>query len=307
MSSQKTERLINLTLALLATKRHLSKAEIFEKIPGYEGTQETKERMFERDKEELRNSGIQIEVSSSDPLFNDELGYLIDANSMQFGSNEFTKEELLLLTMAANLWHESTVEMDSRSALLKIQSLSGPVDTDTTNTPRIRFNEDAELLMTAFAAIENCQTLNFHYSGKDRTVSPFGLITNNGFWYLIADELSIIKAFKMVRIEGILQLGGEKNAFTRPKNLSIAKIFDEKFNSTSQHAILRIRKGTALALRDKYETKILKGEWDELIIPFKNDDELMELILWYGTDVYLVEPKNLQQKLINNLNELIDG
>ena len=69
VGSQKTERLINLTLALLATKRHLSKSEIFEKIPGYEGSPETKERMFERDKEELRGLGIQIEVSNSDPLF----------------------------------------------------------------------------------------------------------------------------------------------------------------------------------------------------------------------------------------------
>ncbi|MSY75453.1 MAG: WYL domain-containing protein, partial [Actinobacteria bacterium] len=132
MSSQKTERLINLTLALLATKRYLSKAEIFKKIPGYEGSAETKERMFERDKDELRSLGIQIEVSSSDPLFEDDLGYLIDSNSLQFGIDEFNKEELLLLTMAGNLWHESALQMDSKSALLKIQSLSGPVESDIT-------------------------------------------------------------------------------------------------------------------------------------------------------------------------------
>ena len=46
--SRKIERLINLTIALLATKRYLTKSEIFRSVDGYEGSAETKERMFER-------------------------------------------------------------------------------------------------------------------------------------------------------------------------------------------------------------------------------------------------------------------
>ena len=64
MSSQKTERLINLTLALLATKRYLTKSEIFKSVTGYSGSPETMERMFERDKDELRNMGVEIEDRS---------------------------------------------------------------------------------------------------------------------------------------------------------------------------------------------------------------------------------------------------
>jgi len=67
--SRKIERLINLTIALLATKRYLTKSEIFNSVEGYEGTPETKERMFERDKDDLRSLGIEIEVGSFDPLF----------------------------------------------------------------------------------------------------------------------------------------------------------------------------------------------------------------------------------------------
>jgi proteasome accessory factor B len=72
VSDQKTERLINLTLALLASKRYLSKSEIFNTVAGYSGSAESMERMFERDKDELRNLGIQIEVKALDPLFDDE-------------------------------------------------------------------------------------------------------------------------------------------------------------------------------------------------------------------------------------------
>ena len=64
--SRKIERLINLTIALLATKRYLTKSEIFRSVEGYEGSAETKERMFERDKDDLRSLGIEIEVGSFD-------------------------------------------------------------------------------------------------------------------------------------------------------------------------------------------------------------------------------------------------
>jgi len=50
MSSAKTERLVNLTMALLASQRFIKKSEIFRKVAGYSGSQETKERMFERDR-----------------------------------------------------------------------------------------------------------------------------------------------------------------------------------------------------------------------------------------------------------------
>ena len=75
--SRKIERLVNLTIALLATKRYLTKSEIFRTVEGYEGAADTKERMFERDKDDLRTLGIEIAVGSFDPLFNDEAGYRI--------------------------------------------------------------------------------------------------------------------------------------------------------------------------------------------------------------------------------------
>ena len=49
----KAERLVNLTMALLETRRPLSKEEIFANVAGYSGTPEAMERMFERDKDVL--------------------------------------------------------------------------------------------------------------------------------------------------------------------------------------------------------------------------------------------------------------
>lgn len=307
MSSQKTERLINLTLALLASKRYLSKAEILRNIPGYEGSPETKERMFERDKDDLRSLGIQIDVNNSDPLFEDEQGYLIKSESFQFAENEFTKEELLLLTMAANLWHDSAVEIDSQNALLKIQSLSGPVENDMTTTPTLRITEDWQLLVSIFTAVQNKQILEFSYRGKKRQVNPYGLYSSKGFWYLIAFEINVIKSFKLVRIEGEVDLIGEKDAFEKPVNFNVGNFLKEESNSVSLVSKLQVRKGAALSLRNKFTVKDLDSEWDLMDIPYTNEQELLEMVLWHGTDLKLIEPAALRQLLVANLESYLNG
>jgi proteasome accessory factor B len=307
MSSQKTERLINLTLALLASKRYLSKAEILRNIPGYEGSPETKERMFERDKDDLRSLGIQIDVNNFDPLFEDEQGYLIKSDSFQFAENEFTKEELLLLTMAANLWHDSAVEIDSQNALLKIQSLSGPVENDMTTTPTLRITEDWQLLVSIFTAVQNKQILEFSYRGKKRQVNPYGLYSSNGFWYLIAFEINVIKSFKLVRIEGEVDLIGEKDAFEKPDNFNVGNFLKEESNSVSLVSKLQVRKGAALSLRNKFAVKDLDSEWDLMDIPYTNEQELLEMVLWHGTDLKLIEPAALRQLLVANLESYLNG
>ena len=307
MSSQKTERLINLTLALLASKRYLSKAEILRNIPGYEGSPETKERMFERDKDDLRSLGIQIDVNNFDPLFEDEQGYLIKSDSFQFAENEFSKEELLLLTMAANLWHDSAVEIDSQNALLKIQSLSGPVENDMTTTPTLRITEDWQLLVSIFTAVQNKQILEFSYRGKKRQVNPYGLYSSNGFWYLIAFEINVIKSFKLVRIEGEVDLIGEKDAFEKPDNFNVGNFLKEESNSVSLVSKLQVRKGAALSLRNKFTVKDLDSEWDLMDIPYTNEQELLEMVLWHGTDLKLIEPASLRQLLVANLKSYLNG
>lgn len=307
MSSQKTERLINLTLALLASKRYLSKAEILRNIPGYEGSPETKERMFERDKDDLRGLGIQIDVNNFDPLFEDEQGYLIKSDSFQFAENEFTKEELLLLTMAANLWHDSAVEIDSQNALLKIQSLSGPVENDMTTTPTLRITEDWQLLVSIFTAVQDKQILEFSYRGKRRQVNPYGLYSSNGFWYLIASEINVIKSFKLVRIEDEVDSIGKKDAFEKPDNFNVGNFLKEESNSVSLVSKLQVRKGAALSLRNKFAVKDLDSEWDLISIPYTNEQELLEMVLWHGTDLKLIEPATLQQLLVANLESYLNG
>jgi hypothetical protein len=54
------------------------------------------ERMFERDKDDLRNLGITIEVGSFDPLFEDEVGYRIRPENYRAEIGSITPRELSL-------------------------------------------------------------------------------------------------------------------------------------------------------------------------------------------------------------------
>ena len=307
MSAQKTERLINLTLALLATKRHLTKSEIFKAVAGYSGSPETMERMFERDKDELRSLGIEIEVKGIDPLFEDEQGYLIRSETFQLSENEFSKEELLYLTMAANLWHDSALGSDSKAALLKIQSLSGPIESDAVNTPAVRDSESAALLSSAFEAVDTEQLIKFGYKGKERTAQPFGLYTRDGFWYLVAREETEIKSFKLLRIEGKIVKEGKAGSFKKPPEFDLIKFLS---NSRSEQEILAqvyVRKEQAHVLRSKYSAREINEEWDLMSIPYIYEQEIIETILWYGTNIIVDSPASLRSEVISRLKVIANG
>lgn len=307
MSSQKTERLINLTLALLATKRYLTKTEIFQEVSGYIGTPEAMERMFERDKDELRGLGIQIEVKGIDPLFEDDQGYLIRSETFQFAQNEFTKEELLYLTMAANLWHDSALKNDSKGALLKIQSLSGPFESDVINTPVIQDTENAQALSLLFAAVDDLQKISFAYKGKSRVIDPFGLYTSEGFWYLVGREADEIKSFKLIRIDGKIKLEGKPGAYIKPDGFDLSEFLNKSKNEELFIAQVYVRREQAYALRSKYECTEVNDEWDLMEIPYTYEQEIIENLLWHGSNVVVVSPGDLRAKVLSKIEQLING
>ena len=306
MSDQKTERLINLTLALLSSKRYLTKSEIFNNVAGYSGSPETMERMFERDKDELRNLGIRIEVRALDPLFEDDQGYLIDSDTFQINPNDFSQEEIFLLTMAANLWHGSALQKDSKAALLKIQSLDGLVATNTVASPVIEDNEDSKKLLLIFDAVERFITLEFEYKGTIRQVKPYGIYTRRGFWYLAAQENDVVKSFKVVRIGQQIRATSKAQAFDKPSEFKLSTFLEDINSPTTSKAEVRIRKNQALALRKRHKVEEVDSEWDKLFIDYIFEEDLIESLLWYGSNLVVISPTSIRNQIINRARGLMN-
>jgi proteasome accessory factor B len=168
--SRKSERLVNLTIALLATKRYLTKSEIFNSVDGYEGTAETKERMFERDKDDLRSLGIDIEVGSFDPLFNDEAGYKIKQEKYQFELGDISSTEVALLSLAAEAWQEASFGDVAQRALLKLRSIGIPSDELSIPATVQKLNDGGQDLSLITQAIAQSQRLAFDYLDSNLSI-----------------------------------------------------------------------------------------------------------------------------------------
>ena len=309
MVSRKSERLINLTIALLATKRFITKSEIFKTIEGYEGSSESKERMFERDKDDLRSLGIEIEVGSFDPLFNDEAGYRIKQERYQLDLGDVTALEISLLSLAAQAWQGASLDDAAQRALVKLNSLGIAVDEENMPDSAPFFSDGGLDLPIITRAIAEHQILEFTYRNYEltdevRSVVPIGLSTRSGFWYFTGVDQSIeeIRTFRFDRVIGSFTVKKGPKEFETPENFDSKRIFERDIDT---HAVIDIRRGKGTSLRALASSTKPIGEWDQVQIPILDMRTLSALILWHGDDVYVHSPIELREIIIASLKELV--
>ena len=310
--SRKSERLVNLTIALLATKRYLTKSEIFNSVDGYEGTAETKERMFERDKDDLRSLGIDIEVGSFDPLFNDEAGYKIKQEKYQFELGDISSTEVALLSLAAEAWQDASFGDVAQRALLKLRSIGIPSDELSIPATVQKLNDGGQDLSLITQAIAQSQRLAFAYLDsslkiKMRSVVPIALSTRNGFWYLsgVDQEIQEIRTFRVDRINGPIAASAGPKDFQTPTGFDSSKAPSE--SPTNSFALIDVRVGKAPSLRALAISTQSLGEWDQVKIPILNLDSLCSLVLWHGPDAFVQEPAELRELVIDHLEALVEN
>jgi hypothetical protein len=121
----KTERLLNLVLCLLYTRRALPKSKIREIVPQYgsAASDEAFDRMFERDKDELRELGIPLVTEDIGGVWDDELGYRIDQRDYALPDIEFEADELAVLGLASRTWAHASLAGPAASALRKLKAI----------------------------------------------------------------------------------------------------------------------------------------------------------------------------------------
>ena len=308
--SRKSERLVNLTIALLATRRYLTKSEIFRSIEGYEGNDESKERMFERDKDDLRSLGIEIEVGGFDPIFNDEAGYRIKPESYALDLGEISGADIALLSLAANAWNGQALNAIAHSALLKLKSIG--IDSDIDAIPMLapRMVSASSELVTVVEAITTKSAITFTYIGQDlenqkRTLNPYALASRDGFWYFAGIDLDkgAIRTFRLDRVEGEIVVGKKNDSFEIPAGFDLFSHLDEGISA--KLATLDIRKGKAFALRKKALSVVEKGEWDQITIQYGDDSTFIDSLLWHLDDVVVIEPSELRESVVKILSSMV--
>ena len=118
MTARKSERLLNLLITLLVSRTYVSKDRLREVVEPYrEAGDDAFEKMFERDKEELRSLGIPIEVGYVDRAFEDEPGYRVERSAFELPEIDLAPEEAAVIGLAARVWqHAGARRRDLRRA-----------------------------------------------------------------------------------------------------------------------------------------------------------------------------------------------
>lgn len=209
----KIERLLNLIAALLETARLLTAEEIRERVPGYPDKDASFRRAFERDKEDLREMGIPLQVDfvpGTDPPV---AGYRIPRGEYYLRDPGLEPDELAALNLAAGAVH-----LDDAGGLGGLWKLGGVVAPEASppSAPLAELPTDAAVA-TAFQAVAERRRLTFTYRGEPRTVEPHRLDFQRGRWYLTGyDHLrGDQRNFRFDRLEGALA-SGPPEAFERP-------------------------------------------------------------------------------------------
>ena len=307
--SRKNERLVNLTIALLATKRYLTKNEIFRNIEGYEGSAESKERMFERDKDDLRKLGIQIEVGGLDPLFDDEAGYRIRPESYALSLRNLTPTQVTLLSLAAQAWQDAAFTDLSQQALRKLTSIG--LDTDSSQLPVMapKLIGADENLRSALDALTSLTTIEFDYLNVEgiaqkRQLQVYGVQARKSYWYLIGldTEKSAIRNFRVDRIFGEVNSVGKSQSYVIPTNFEISEL--EPAIETPV-AVLQVRPGAGYQLRRMASTIETADDWDLLELPIFDLAYMTSLVLWHGDDVIVSSPIQLRNAVLSALEKLV--
>ncbi len=304
--SRKSERLVNLTIALLATKRYLTKSEIFRTVEGYEGAPEAMERMFERDKDDLRSLGIAIELGTFDPIFEDEAGYRITPSSYQLNLGELDGTDIALLSLAATAWSGAALERESTSALIKLASMGIDSDSEALSllTPLVSGTDQNFALITQ--AIVRRSEIEFEYLGADlsrqvRKIAPYSMRGQSGSWYLVGldREKGSLRTFRLDRILSEATVSKKVNSFEIPDSIPY-----QNTDEAREVAIIRVRKHRGHQLRS-LATMIESGEeWDEIQLSILDESWLVRKILWHRDDAIVLEPRALRERVISSLKEL---
>ncbi len=220
------ERLVNLVVALLDTRRPLSRQELRERVGGYSDDEDNFHRNFERDKDLLRQMGIPVVTEPVDPARPEAgSGYRVPRDLYELPDAGLDEDELVALGLAASaVAFEGVGESSTTTALWKLAGASGAGSSRARppvappGSPLVDVPMD-EAVATLFAGVSERRVVRFGYNGLERRVDPYGLSYREGRWYLAGFDhgRDAERLFRTDRIGGPVELEGGADAFLRPQ------------------------------------------------------------------------------------------
>jgi proteasome accessory factor B len=319
--SNPAARLLNLVIALVNTNASMTKQQIRRSVAGYGDapSPDAFERMFERDKDTLRDLGIPI-VTVDAGGHADEVGYRIDQDAYALGAVDLTPAELGVLALAAQFWQDKTLRTDISRALTKLRAAGAgetAMDAVTGLVPRVRAVGDA--YGPLLDAISERRVVSFTYraasTGEVRTrrVQPWRIAARRGGWYLVGFDVDrqAPRSYRLSRVEGRVRATGSRGAFEVPGDVDVDAFLGGRGAGgvarlavvPERAAALRAR-GTVVGSVPGPSVQASHGAGrDVLEVPFSVRTALAEEVLGYGDAVLVLGPPELREVVVRRLRE----
>jgi proteasome accessory factor B len=317
MSAQKTERLMNLLIMLLVQKRYVTKERIRE-ILYSDSSDEAFEKMFERDKEELRSLGVPIEVGSADPLFDDDQGYRISPAEFALPDINLTADEASVVALATKVWEHARLAEATSEAVRKLSAAGAELDVAALDLVQPRLSADEPSFDLFLEAAQERTPVVFDYQRgtrppETRHVQPWGVVRSSGRWYVVGfdTDRGDERVFRLSRVRGEVRRDGPPASYDIPDGTDVRSIAGRLAPVHAElRAVLLVRPGTCLPLRrgaDTVETGVGgpgAGTWDRIEVTRATVDLASE-VLSYGPDAYVLEPAELRDAVVARLDEVL--
>lgn len=317
--ADKTERLFNLIALLMDARRPVTPDEIREKIPGYGGSNVAFRRMFERDKEELRELGLPLERAGTD-VWEVEEGYLIRKERATLPELDLSADERAALWLAAQAWQGQAVPGDPERALMKLSIANKDHDVGRPDGGWIRASVDASQpgLAQLLDAIARRKRVTFRYRGRsggdaeDRTVDPYAL-QHRGAWYLTGYDQSRndVRHFKLHRVVGTISVRAGRDAdFDRPSALNTDVPRGPWAIESAEQARIAFAPETAwwVERRTGAQRDAERDDgWVELTFPLSDREMFCSWVLGFAADAVVVSPEDLREMVMLRLERAAAG
>jgi len=319
MSKRRTERLLSIVVLLLSSRRYLTAEQIRASVSGYPDAGESFKRMFERDKDELRELGIPLETGKSSAL-DDEIGYRIRRQDYELPEIQLAADEAAVLGIAARVWQSAELAGAAAGALLKLKAASREVDGEEDGA---RLNRSIEPRLTTqepsfgqlWEAVRDRRPVTFSYlaSGRadasKRELEPWGVVNRRGRWYVAGHDRGrdAPRVFRMSRITGPVKMAGPPGSVKVPDGTDVRDLVKDwdRRPPRDRTAVLRIRAGAGVVLRRwareiTPETGAATG-WDRVTLSFADSGWYAEYLASFGPDLVVLDPPDLRESVIRRL------
>ncbi|SFS18252.1 proteasome accessory factor B [Agrococcus baldri] len=330
------ERQFSLLLALVDTSVGFTKHELFTRVAGYQGQPvgDALERMFERDKDALREHGIVIDVvQPPGDDSNQEARYrVLDGVLGSPAELQFDAEERDLLDLALRVWHEGGLTEESQRAALKLRAdpefrgglplertpgrTSDPEDAEPATAsvlqPRQRPRESA--FQALKRAADRHREVVFDYlkpgerTPRSRTVQPWATVLFRGRWMLVGHDLGAedTRTFLMQRIVSPVKDRAAKHPFEVPEDAATAALAKlEQIWATASVGVHALPGSDAdIRLRHRRDTR----EEDGLLVVHHADRHLIaDELTGFGSDVAIAWPAEQRELVRQRLERIRDA